>query len=92
MDNASANTTMMQELGRMFEEDGKVDFDATDRQIMCYAHVINLSSGRVVQAASHAATVNKDDDSWLEPLRPPPYMPDQQSYDDAVACDPIVLG
>jgi hypothetical protein len=97
MDNASANTTMMQELGRMFKEDSKVDFDATDRQIMCYAHVINLSSGRVVRAASRAATVNKDDnddddDSWSEPLRPPPYMPDQQSYDDAVARDPIALG
>lgn len=95
MDNASANTTLMQELEKMLKE-RNVDFDATDCQIMCYAHVINLSSGRVIQAASHAAAVNNDDndynDSWSEPSRPVPHMQDQQSYADAVARDPIALG
>lgn len=31
-------------------EDRDIPFDATDRRIMCYAHVINLSSGRVIRA------------------------------------------
>jgi hypothetical protein len=99
MDNASANATMMQELGRMFKE-RDIDFDPIDRQIMCYAHVINLSSGRVIQAASRtaaaAAAADRDDfgdfdaDS-SEPSRPLPYSPDQQTYADAVARDPIAL-
>ena len=66
-----------------------IDFDATDRQVMCYEHIVNLSSGRVIEEATSIAAVNLDED-WSGP--PPPNLPDQQSYDDAVARDPIALG
>ena len=87
-DNASMNSTMMQEMERMYKE-RDIDFDATDRQVMCYEHIVNLSSGRVVEEATSIAAVDLDED-WSGP--PPPNLPDQQSYDDAVARDPIALG
>ena len=87
-DNASANNTMMQEMERMYKE-RDIDFDATDRQVMCYEHIVNLSSGHVVEEATSIAAVDLDED-WSGP--PPPNLPDQQSYDDAVARDPIALG
>jgi hypothetical protein len=91
MDNASANYTMMQELEIMFNE-RDIDFDARDRQIMCYGHIVNLSSGRVIEVATKAAaTASTDcDEDCSGP--PPPDLPDQQSYDDALARDPIALG
>jgi hypothetical protein len=82
-DNASANNTMMQKMERMYKE-CDIDFDATDRQVMCYEHIVNLSSGRVVEEATSIAAVDLDEDWSGPPL-------DQQSYDDAVACDPIAL-
>ena len=84
-DNASVNNTMMQEMERMYKEHD-IDFDATDRQVMCYEHIVNLSSGRVVEEATSIAAVDLDED-WSGP--PPPNLPDQQSYDDAVARDPL---
>lgn len=40
----------MEALQRKLEE-RDIAFDAVDRRIMCYAHIINLSSGRVIHAA-----------------------------------------
>ena len=42
---------MMEALQRKFNERDIV-FDPVDRRIMCYAHIVNLSSGRVISAAS----------------------------------------
>ena len=41
----------MEALQRKFDERDIV-FDPVDRRIMCYAHIVNLSSGRVIRAAS----------------------------------------
>jgi len=81
---------MMLELETMFAE-RDLDFEATDRHIMCYAHIVNLSSGRVIQGATGVDVANHDED-WFSPLPPPPSSPDEQSYTDAVARDPIALG
>lgn len=63
MDNASNNTTMMQELEVLLEA-RDIPFDAADRRIMCFAHVVDLSSGRVVRAlADRAKAKNNDMDS-----------------------------
>ena len=35
-----------------------IPFDATDRQIMCFAHVINLCSGHVIHAVTDGAVDN----------------------------------
>jgi hypothetical protein len=88
MDNSSVNNTMMQEMERMYKEHD-IDFDATDLQVMCYEHIVNLSSGCVVEEATSIAAVDFGED-WSGP--PLPNLVDQQSYDDAVACDPIALG
>ena len=51
LDNASNNATMMESLEARFRSRDIV-FDAKDNRIRCFAHVINLCSGRVVDAAS----------------------------------------
>ena len=73
MDNASNNRTMMQAL-QIALKDREIDFDAIDRRIMCFAHIINLCSGRV---ALGAAGADEDDDSSPE------------SDDDTVPSNPI---
>ena len=46
---------MMVVLAKMLEE-RDVPFDAVDRQINCYAHIVNLSSRRVVKAINNDNT------------------------------------
>ena len=52
VDNASNNETMLQELERLLLA-RDIPFNATDRKIMCYGHIVDLSSGRVIRALSH---------------------------------------
>ena len=49
LDNASNNGTMMQELQETLEDRDVSDFDARDNRIMCFAHVIDLCAGAVIQ-------------------------------------------
>jgi hypothetical protein len=51
LDNASSNGTTMERLESKLG-DRDISFDAVDRQIMCFGHVVELCSGRVVKAAS----------------------------------------
>ena len=37
-----------------------IDFDAADQQVMCYEHIVNLSSGRVVEEATSIAAADLD--------------------------------
>ena len=53
LDNAGNNGTMMRHLARMLRRKRDINFDAVDRQIMCFAHVIDLSSGRVTRNADN---------------------------------------
>ena len=41
MDNASANTTFMQELGVLMKKE-KINFDVNDKHFRCFAHIANL--------------------------------------------------
>ena len=59
MDNVSNNKTMMESLKNLLAVRDIV-IDATDRRIMCFAHVINLCSGWVINAISKGA--NNDND------------------------------
>lgn len=47
LDNAANNQTMMEALARKLEM-REIAFDPVDRRIMCFAHIIDLSSGRVI--------------------------------------------
>ena len=62
LDNASNNRTMMEELKTMLTEHDIV-FDAEDRKIMCFAHIVDLCSGRVIRAASDGVEPENDSSS-----------------------------
>jgi len=62
LDNASNNRTMMEELEMMLTERDIV-FDAEDRKIMCFAHIVDLCSGRVICAASNGVEPENDSSS-----------------------------
>ena len=51
MDNASNNDAMMVALVMKLKL-RDVSFDARDHRIMCFAHIIDLCSGRVIHASS----------------------------------------
>ena len=51
MDNASNNDAMMAALAMKLKSHD-VSFDARDRRIMCFAHIIDLCSGRAIHASS----------------------------------------
>jgi len=57
MDNMSNNRTMMEQLKPMLASHN-IPFDATDHQIMCFAHMINLCSGHVICAVTDGAVDN----------------------------------
>jgi hypothetical protein len=63
LDNAGNNGTMMRFLEMMLR-DRDIAFDAVDRKIMCFAHVVDLSSGQVTRNADN--TVDSDGDDSLE--------------------------
>jgi hypothetical protein len=48
LDNAANNQTFMKSL-ETFLASRDVSFDADDRKVMCYAHTVDLSSGRVIR-------------------------------------------
>jgi len=60
LNNARSNKTMMQFLKTMLE-DHDIAFDAADHRIMCFAHVIDLSSGQVTRNANNTIGGNEDD-------------------------------
>jgi hypothetical protein len=64
----------------------EIEFDGRDRKIMCFPHVVNLSSGRVIQGLTKAL------EDLPENWEPPTLKHAKQSYTDAVARDPIALG
>jgi hypothetical protein len=85
MNNAGNNSTTIKEIDRHLQE-REIRFDAQDRTIMCFPHVVNLSSGRVIEGL----TISELEDV-TEDWQPPPLL-SEQSYADAVARDPIALG
>ena len=89
MDNASSNDTTMKEIERRLHE-RDIDFDAADRKVMCFGHVINLSSGRVIDAFTKTRQLADENEDWSAP--PAPNVPSRQTYEEAVAHDPIAIG
>ncbi len=57
MDNAANNTTMMEALSRKLQSHD-IHFVAAERQVMCFAHVIDLSSRRVIRAVEDSEPSN----------------------------------
>ena len=75
---------MMQELDRLIRAH-EIPFNAQDRKIMCYSHVIDLSSGRVIKGLSRA-NIHSDTSDWdADDL----LLLTEPTYTDAIACDTI---
>jgi hypothetical protein len=79
MDNASNNNTMMREISSLLSE-REIVFDAVDLRVMCYAHVVDLASGRVIKKSRESAG-DSDSDSDSD-----------SDLDDTHSRDPITLG
>jgi len=62
LDNTSNNGTIMEELETMLTECDIV-FNAEDRKIMCFAHIVDLCSGHVIRAASNGVEPKNDSSS-----------------------------
>ena len=63
LDNVSSNKTLIEALQLKLSKDRDISFDAKDHHIMCFAYVVNLSLGRIIQKVDPKATkaTNKDD-------------------------------
>jgi hypothetical protein len=85
LDNATNNTTAMDEIGRHLRAH-EIKFDAQDQKVMCFPHVMNLSSGRVIEGLTKVLEDVPED--WDLP----PVTNAMQSYSDTVTRDPIALG
>jgi hypothetical protein len=85
LDNAGNNGTAMDEIEKCLRA-RDIEFDALDRKVMCFPHVVNLSSGRVIEGLTKV--LEDDPEDW----EPPAIISSKQSYADAVARDPIALG
>ena len=57
LDNASNNSTMLEALERKLR-DRDIESDAVDRRIMCFAHIVDLCSGRVIHAIDDESASN----------------------------------
>jgi hypothetical protein len=57
LDNTSNNSTMLKSLERKLR-DRDIEFDAVDCRIMCFAHIVDLCSGRVVNAIDDESASN----------------------------------
>jgi hypothetical protein len=60
LDNAGNNGTMMKSLEAMLASRDIV-FDAVDRRIMCFAHIVDLSSKQVTRNAGNTDNDDNDD-------------------------------
>src|ERR1700722_12069307 len=57
---------------------------------MCFGHVIDLSSGRVINTFMMTRQLADENEDWS--TQPAPNVPSRQTYEEAVACDPIAIG
>ena len=63
-----------------------LNWDHENNRIMCFLHVINICSTHIIEGFTELELVDAEFDPSL-----PPRDPDLQTYDEAVAWDPIAL-
>ena len=89
LNNASLNDTFLKEY-EIFLGPHNVDFSHKHHHIRCFPHVTNICSNHIFEAFTNVALVD-DTGGFIASALGPPSDPDNQSYEDAVACNPIVL-
>ena len=62
--------------------------DSNNNRIMCFPHIINICVTHVIKSFTDIDLV---DDKAVFNTEPPPSDPVEQTYDEAVECDPIAL-
>ena len=68
-----------------------IPFDAKDRNIMCFPHVTAICVTHVTDAFTDKMLANDDADFTLADAALPPADSDRQTFEEAVARDPIAL-
>jgi hypothetical protein len=89
LDNASLNGTFIKEFEVLLRP-RDVDFHHKHNHIRCFPHVTNICSNHVIEAFTDITLVD-DTGGFTASASGPPSDPDNQSYEDAVARDPIAL-
>jgi len=87
-DNAANNRTFMTELAVLLHS-RDINFDAQDRRIMCFPHIINICSQHVISKFINIELTNA---TKVTPVTLAPNNATRQSFYNAVSCDPIALG
>lgn len=77
----------MQELSRLLAERG-IEFDAVDRRIMCFPHILNICAKHVTDEYADA-DFSQVSQAWVDALG---NIIDKDAYIEAVRHDPISLG
>jgi hypothetical protein len=80
LDYASNNGTFLHELAILLEA-RDIDFDAIDRRIMCFAHIINTCCQHVIASLTNVALAESAE---LSVGVLPSSIPAQQTFEDAV--------
>ena len=86
LDNAPNNGTFMKELGALLHS-RDIDFDALDRQLMCFPHVVNICCQHVIQKCTDIELADAP-----EQIQVAAHVGEPQSCEDAVKRDPIARG
>ena len=89
LDNASLNDAFLKELEILLRP-REVEFDHKDNHIRCFPHVTNICSNHVIEAFTNISLVD-DTGGFIASASGPPSDPDNQTYEEAVARDPIAL-
>jgi hypothetical protein len=85
LDNAANNGTFMEHLEILLRL-RDIDFDAEDRRIMCFPHIINICCQHIIKEFTNVELV----DAAAPTQTPGPS--NALSYEDAVKRDPIARG
>lgn len=79
---------MMEELAKLLRARG-INFDGTDKRVMCFAHVINICCQHVIETITDATQAESVDDFITEDLS---YLPQHQTFEEAAGRDPVAMG
>ena len=89
LDNTLLNDAFLKEL-EVFLRPREVEFDHKDNHIQCFPHVTNICSNHVIEAFTNISLVD-DTGGFITSASGPPSNPDNQTYEEAVAHDPMAL-
>ena len=89
LNNASLNDVFLKELEILLHP-RKVEFNHKDNHIRCFLHITNICSNHVIEAFTNITLVD-DTGGFIASASGPPSNPDNQSYEEAVAHNPIAL-